>query len=100
MDCRTFSLLLDTPEAERTPEQVREMEAHAAECSAQLRFAVAVGAGGVEIAHAAVIGFAQQAHGFLFRDALYGQCAERVLDGGYTSRPERDGVHYALLSAA
>ena len=32
MDCRTFSLLLDTPEAERTPEQVREMEAHAAEC--------------------------------------------------------------------
>ena len=24
MDCRTFSLLLDTPEAERTPEQVRE----------------------------------------------------------------------------
>lgn len=32
MDCRTFSLLLDMPEAERTPEQTREMEAHAAKC--------------------------------------------------------------------
>lgn len=33
MDCRTFALLLDQPEQEWTEEQMRSMEAHAAQCA-------------------------------------------------------------------
>ena len=62
----------------------------------QLLLAVAVGAGCIEKAHAALVGPAQDAHGCLHIHPLYGQGAEGVLGDGDACASQ--GYHFHVRS--